>query len=98
MSKKPFKIAFPVLNIGDSVNPMRAIVLFSFTKPEDPHLAFATCIDETGRVHNQVPIVMMAIVEASRNPITFIEAPNERGPQAGGGGKVLGMNGKPLLG
>lgn len=88
-----FKLAFPTATLPPQLGGGRCVILFSMSKPDEPQYSFGFCIDEKGRLHQQVPFVTEDIRRAKL--MVLVEDPNARAPQVGGSG-LVGPGGMPL--
>ena len=78
-----FKVAFPLIRLPEKYGGRWAIVLFSMGRPLDLQ-CFATCIDETGQVHQNVPLSMAEMKAATDAHIKLLEVEDIEAPRVAG--------------
>lgn len=89
---KPWILAFPIVNLPPSHGGAEAAVIFSLAKPDDPNMAFCTCVDRQNRIYQHVPFLRRAILEASRAPGVFLFSGfTEQKPS-----NLIGTDGRPM--
>lgn len=90
-----FKIAFPKVRMPDNRGGKLAAVIFALRKQGDTSgVILATCIDEDGTPHMNVPFTMGEMMEAPH--MVLVETPGERAPSVGGGGRLVGPDGRAV--
>jgi hypothetical protein len=91
----PFKVAFPIINLPENYGGKRAIVIFALSRPADPNVCFALCVDIEGQVHQHVPVSLPELRLAAQNPAKMIECEGIEMALSGGSG-LIGPNGSVL--
>lgn len=86
-----FKVAFPDVRLPENRGGRRAIVVFAVRHKNDFTMCLATCIDDQGTPHVQVPFLLSEIRQAPH--MVLMEAPGERAPTVGGGGHQASAHG-----
>jgi hypothetical protein len=95
MADKPrFKIAFPSVTLPERYGGKRAAVIFGASHRNDMNTVLATCIDENGTPHFNVPFTRGELMGAK--PMVLVEDPDARAPVAGTGSGLVGPQGQPL--
>jgi hypothetical protein len=95
--RQPFRIAFPAIILPESRGGRRAAIIFSIkhVTSKNQGINLATCIDEKGTPHLQVPLTDAELLMAGRHPMILLEVEGQAAPMAGGAG-LVGPDGFPI--
>lgn len=89
-----FKVKFPVIQLREEYGGKRAIVIAT-SKPrgDGSNVVLCTCMDQGGKLHQNLPIDFRVIQMAALRPVMFVET-DETGDVAPSG--LMGPDGRPL--
>ena len=92
MAMGKFRIKFPVIQLREEYGGKRAIVIAT-SRPKDDgtNVVLCTCMDQAGKIHQNLPIEFKAIQMAALRPVMFVET-DDWGDAPG----ILGLDGRPL--
>ena len=89
-----FKIAFPCITLPENRGGRRAAVIFALADKLQPNVCLATCIDDKGVPHMNVPVTRQDLQTA--RPMVLVEDPNGSAPSLGGGSGLVSASGQRL--